>query len=145
MLSKKHRCTKVNRITTMGRCYDRDFLRFFDNFLRQNWRFSQKSMLWSKFCIIWLCFESKTPIFSQTFLRKYFKNHNIGPMSAHGSRCGSAVKWWNEKINEIKRSQVHSPARATFLKKERKKTCQHTRDDWLFCKICTYRHSKAVK
>jgi hypothetical protein len=31
-----------------------------------------------------------------------------------GSRCGSAVKWWNEKINEIKRSRVPSPARATF-------------------------------
>jgi hypothetical protein len=31
-----------------------------------------------------------------------------------GSRCGSAVKWWNAKINENKRSRVCSPARATF-------------------------------
>jgi hypothetical protein len=32
-----------------------------------------------------------------------------------GSRYGSAVKWWNEKINEIKRSRVRSPARATIF------------------------------
>jgi hypothetical protein len=25
-----------------------------------------------------------------------------------GSRCGSAAKWWNEKINEIERSRVRS-------------------------------------
>jgi hypothetical protein len=29
-------------------------------------------------------------------------------------RCGSAIKWWNEKINETKRSWVLSTARATF-------------------------------
>jgi hypothetical protein len=34
-----------------------------------------------------------------------------------GSRCGSAVNGCNEKINKIKRSRVHSPARATFFKK----------------------------
>jgi hypothetical protein len=33
------------------------------------------------------------------------------------SHCGSAVKWWNEKINKIKRSWVCSPALATFYKK----------------------------
>jgi hypothetical protein len=32
-----------------------------------------------------------------------------------GSRCGSAVKWWNKKTNKIKRSRVCSPARATFF------------------------------
>jgi hypothetical protein len=37
-----------------------------------------------------------------------------------GSRCGSAVKGWNEKINKIKRSRVRSPARTpdNLLKKE---------------------------
>jgi hypothetical protein len=30
---------------------------------------------------------------------------------ALGSRCGSVVKWWTDKINEIKRSRVRSPAR----------------------------------
>jgi hypothetical protein len=30
------------------------------------------------------------------------------------SYCGAAVKWWNEKINEIKISWVCSPARAIF-------------------------------
>jgi hypothetical protein len=33
-----------------------------------------------------------------------------------GSRCGSAEKWWNEKINKIERSQVCSSARATLKK-----------------------------
>jgi hypothetical protein len=32
-----------------------------------------------------------------------------------GSRCGSAIKWWNEKINENNRSWVRSPARATLF------------------------------
>jgi hypothetical protein len=32
-----------------------------------------------------------------------------------GSRCGSAVKRRNEKINENKRSRVRSPARATLF------------------------------
>jgi hypothetical protein len=50
----------------MGRCYDH-------NFLQKNWRFSQKPMLWSKFCIFYLCFESKTPIFSQFFCENIFK------------------------------------------------------------------------
>jgi hypothetical protein len=27
-----------------GRCYDQKFLRFFDNYRRKNWRFSQKTM-----------------------------------------------------------------------------------------------------
>jgi hypothetical protein len=31
-----------------------------------------------------------------------------------GSHCGSSVRWWNEKINEIKRSRVRSPARQVF-------------------------------
>jgi hypothetical protein len=31
-------------------------------------------------------------------------------------RCGSAVKWWNEQINEIKRSRVRSPSPGNFLK-----------------------------
>jgi hypothetical protein len=33
-----------------------------------------------------------------------------------GSHCGSAVKWWNEKINENKRSRVCSAARANLFK-----------------------------
>jgi hypothetical protein len=56
---------------TRGRCYYHNFLRFstiFCNFRWKNRRFSQKTMLWWKFWIIWHCFVSKTP-----------KNHNIGP------------------------------------------------------------------
>jgi hypothetical protein len=34
------------------RCYDHNFLRFSTIFCKKNWRFSQKPMLWSKFCII---------------------------------------------------------------------------------------------
>jgi hypothetical protein len=49
------------------------FSAIFDNFRRKNWRFSLKPMLWSKFCIIYLCFVSKMP-----------KNHNIGPWSPDG-------------------------------------------------------------
>jgi hypothetical protein len=39
-----------------------------------------------------------------------------------GSRCGSAVKWSNKKINHIKRSQVCSSARPgqPFIKKIKK-------------------------
>jgi hypothetical protein len=45
--------------------------------------------------------------------RYYFK---YCPLA--GSRCGSAVKRWkNEKINEIERTRVRSPPRATSLKK----------------------------
>jgi hypothetical protein len=36
-----------------------------------------------------------------------------------GSRCGSAVKWRNEKLNKIKRSRVRSQARATFFQKSK--------------------------
>jgi hypothetical protein len=39
----------------------------FRQFSAKKWRFSQKPMLWSQFCIIWLCFESKTPIFFAKF------------------------------------------------------------------------------
>jgi hypothetical protein len=42
-------------------------------FGEKNWRFSQKPMLRSKFCIIYLCFETKTPIFSLNFSAKIFK------------------------------------------------------------------------
>jgi hypothetical protein len=45
----------------------------FRQFLAKNWRFSQKPILWSKFCIIWLCFESKRQFFLWIFRRKYFK------------------------------------------------------------------------
>jgi hypothetical protein len=40
------------------------------------------------------------------------KNHRAlrEPTIFRGSHCGSAVKWWNEKINKIKRSRVCSPA-----------------------------------
>jgi hypothetical protein len=41
--------------------------------------FLKKTMLWSKCCIICLCFESKTPFFCWIFRRKYFKTHIIGP------------------------------------------------------------------
>jgi hypothetical protein len=52
----------------------------------------------------------------------FFKVQNISLenfcMKESGSRCGSAVKGWNEKINEIKRSRVCSPARETFFLKK---------------------------
>jgi hypothetical protein len=53
------------------------FSAIFDNFRRKNWRFPQKPMLWSKFCIIELRFESKTPIFSPIFCRKYLNMYII--------------------------------------------------------------------
>jgi hypothetical protein len=34
------------------------------------------------------------------------------------SRCGSEVKWWNEKINEIKRSGFAPQPGQPYLKKE---------------------------
>jgi hypothetical protein len=58
-----------------GRCYDRDF--------RQFWRFSQKPMLWSKFCIILLCFESKAPIFCNFFRENIFKIIPSVPWLSH--------------------------------------------------------------
>jgi hypothetical protein len=42
----------------------------------------------------------------------------FGLLFSTRSRCGSAVKWWNEKINKIKRSRVRSPVRATFCLKK---------------------------
>jgi hypothetical protein len=54
---------------TWGRCYEHNFLRFSTIFCK-NWRFSQKPMLWSKFCIIYHCFESKTKFFFAEFFGK---------------------------------------------------------------------------
>jgi hypothetical protein len=51
----------------------------FPQFSAKKLAFFQKPTLWSIFFKIWLCLESKTPIFRKIFLRKYFKNHNIGP------------------------------------------------------------------
>jgi hypothetical protein len=45
----------------------------------------------------------------------------IGKPNEHsmmGSRCCSAVKWWNEKINEIKRSRVCTLGRATWASQD---------------------------
>jgi hypothetical protein len=64
------------------------FSAIFDNFRRKIWRFSQNPMLWSKFCMIYLCFESKMPFFRWIFRRKYLKNHNIGPRSGQFSPIG---------------------------------------------------------
>jgi hypothetical protein len=46
-----YRILSVRKIT-WGRCYDHNFLRFFGNFRRKNWLFSQNPMLWSKYWII---------------------------------------------------------------------------------------------
>jgi hypothetical protein len=35
-----------------GRCYDPNFLWYLHIFAEEIWRFSQKPMLWSNFCII---------------------------------------------------------------------------------------------
>jgi hypothetical protein len=50
-----------------------EFSAIFDNFWQKYWRFSQKPMLWSNFCIIWLCFESKTHFFANFFVANIFK------------------------------------------------------------------------
>jgi hypothetical protein len=52
---------------------------------------------------------------------RYFKIQNTVQntktnSNIRGNRCGSAVKLWDEKINNIRRSRVCSPARATFQK-----------------------------
>jgi hypothetical protein len=54
----------------------------FWQFSEKKLAFSQNTMLWSKFCMIYLCFESKKPFFCWIFRRKYLKNHNIGPCLA---------------------------------------------------------------
>jgi hypothetical protein len=77
--------------STRGWCYDLNCMRF-STMSCKNWRFSQKPMLGSKFCIIKLCFEWKTPIIRRFFWRKHFKNHNIGPSSSKGetdNTCGN--------------------------------------------------------
>jgi hypothetical protein len=38
------------------------------NIIFCDWRFSQKPMLWSNFCLIQLCFEQKTPFFRQIYV-----------------------------------------------------------------------------
>jgi hypothetical protein len=56
--------------------------------------FSQNLMLLSKFWIIQLCFEPKTPIFSPNFSAKIFKNHNIGPgIGLHFGRFFHKLIW----------------------------------------------------
>jgi hypothetical protein len=42
---------------TRGRCYDHNFLRILTIFGEKIGVFCQKTILWSKFCIIYLCFE----------------------------------------------------------------------------------------
>jgi hypothetical protein len=42
-----------------------------DNFRQKIGDFLKKTVLWSKFCIIQLCFESKTPIFPRIFWRNF--------------------------------------------------------------------------
>jgi hypothetical protein len=69
------------------------FSAIFDDFRWKNWRFSQKPMLWLKLCIIWLYFESKTPISCRIFWRKYFKNHNIGPLVTPVIRDPPTSRW----------------------------------------------------
>jgi hypothetical protein len=45
----------------------------FCQFSAKNWSFSQKPMLWSKLCLISLCFESKTPFFRPFFGENIYK------------------------------------------------------------------------
>jgi hypothetical protein len=68
---------------TRGRCYDHNFQRLLPIFGEKNWRFSQKPMLWSKFCIIYLWFESKTPIFSLNF----FAENNLKIITSVPEEC----------------------------------------------------------
>jgi hypothetical protein len=70
----------------------------FWQFSAKYWHSSQKAMLRSNFCIIQLCFESKTPI----FWRKYLKNHNIGPRSLVrvGFPRNASAKWTPETIKK---------------------------------------------
>jgi hypothetical protein len=59
-----------------------------------------------------------------------------------GSRCGSAVKWWNEKLNESKRPRVHSPARANLFFKEGNK---NTPMGWKTLKSTQHKKLKKYK
>jgi hypothetical protein len=60
------------------------------------------------------------------------------------SRCGSAVKWWKEIINEIKRSRVILPSPGNLFQKKKKKRRKKDfygptpiREKWWrhFCKV----------
>jgi hypothetical protein len=74
--------TKLNVWSHQGSMLWSQFSAIFDNFRRKNWRFSQKPLLWSKFCIINFVSSQKRQFFCWNFRRKYFKNHNIGPRVA---------------------------------------------------------------
>jgi hypothetical protein len=60
--------------------------------------FFSKTNVMINFSIINLCFESKTPIFSWFFWRKYLKNHNIGPRKSSGQTIRG--------FNDAKKPQV---------------------------------------
>jgi hypothetical protein len=65
----------------------------FCDFRRKNWRFSQKSMVWSKVCIIQLCSESKCHFFAEFFAENILKiitsvpgrHRCVGPSSRIGA------------------------------------------------------------
>jgi hypothetical protein len=74
-----HKKIIVRRWCNQGPMLCSQFSAIFDNFRRKNWRFSQKPMLWSNFCIFSFILSQKCQFFRWIFRRKYLKNHNIGP------------------------------------------------------------------
>jgi hypothetical protein len=73
-----------------GQCYDHNFRRFLTIFGEKIGVFLKKPMLWLKFCIILLCFESKTPIFFSENILKIITSVPGHPASS--SACSLSVQ-----------------------------------------------------
>jgi hypothetical protein len=110
--------------TNRGRCYDHNFLRFLTIFCEKR-RFSQKSMLWSNFCVcnlalFWVknansfgenIFKMKTSFPGNDIAPKLIcfrqivfycrSNHDTNFLClpcVHRARCGVALRWRHSRV-----------------------------------------------
>jgi hypothetical protein len=64
-----------------GRCYDHDFLRFLTIFGEKIGVFLKNQCYDQNFALFAFVLSQKRQFFRKKNLRKYLKNHNIGPRS----------------------------------------------------------------
>jgi hypothetical protein len=62
-----------------GRCYDHNLLRFSTTFGEKNGIFLKNQCYDPNFAEFSFVLSQKRQFFADSFRRKYFKNHNIGP------------------------------------------------------------------
>jgi hypothetical protein len=91
------------KIYHLGSMLWSQFSSIFGNFCRKQCRVSQKTMLWSNFCITASFWVKKRQFFAK-FWRKYSSNHGIGPWQPCSTKrqwIGFKVCVWNPDLESL--------------------------------------------